>query len=70
MSHYLVTVPINKEDVEVVRKHLNNYLEHGGEIAIGVDKLEDNSMELLRVIRKLFVELLSQLKDDNFEGLH
>jgi hypothetical protein len=73
MSYYCVHVPVGADEVEVIRKELDEYLEKAGAIAIVVvtpDPKNRVSPELAKAIQSLFMQLISACSNDQFEGMN
>jgi hypothetical protein len=72
MSHYHIEISIDKEDVKVIRKEFNQYMDDCGGLAITVkpDNEVEISPELAQAIRNMFIQLITTLAAGKFEGLN
>lgn len=72
MSHYLLNIPVTKEDVETIRKEFHTYLEKCGGVTLIVipESHEPPSDELAATIRRLFVRMLLSIESGRFERMH
>lgn len=72
MSHYHITISIDKTDVKAIREQFDDYMEKCGSLSIAVvaDREVEISPELANAIRSLFVRLLTTVAAGKFEGLN
>lgn len=72
MSHYVLHVPIEKEDVKIIKDEFHDYIDKVGAITIAVrsDTDVEPSPELGKVLRKLFLQLIICVDEGYFEGVH
>lgn len=70
MSHYTIDIPVESEDVKVIKKELRAYLTACGDITIFIKSEIDASPALQSAIRNLFADLLQTIETSEFEGLH
>lgn len=73
MSYYHISIPIDAEDIKVIKKEFDRFLEEseGFTITIRADNPNiEESEELRNVLKKLFAQLLILIETGNFHGLH
>ena len=73
MSHYHISVPVDAEDVKIIKKEFNKYLDEAGGFTITIrpdNHVEGESEELRNTLKKLFAQLLILIETGNFHGLN
>lgn len=71
MSQYHLEIIISKEEVEVIKEQLHDYIEEAGGFAIYVasDNMAEPSEELECVIKKIFFNIMMTIHNGKFEGV-
>lgn len=72
MSHYHLSVPVDVDDVEIIKQEFNDFLRRAGGITLHVvsDNEDCCSEELSETLGKLFIRLISRINSGEFERLH
>lgn len=74
MSHYVIVIPVDKEDIEVVKRDLQAYLEKSGGFTVEVKSKKKvdhyDGLALGEVVKKLLVRLLVRLEACEYKPLH
>lgn len=73
MSYYHISIPIDAEDIKVIKKEFDRFLDESGGFTITIKTDNENiaeSEELRNVLKKLFAQLLILIETGNFHGLH
>jgi hypothetical protein len=72
MSHYHISIPVDAEDVKIIKREFEKYLEKAGGFTITVrpDNYIEESDELRNVLKKLFTQFLILIETGNFHGLN
>jgi hypothetical protein len=73
MSHYHIDIPIDAEDVKILKRDFKNFIEDSGGFTLEITPDGDNdpaSPELAEVLSKLFLKLVTHLVEGKFKGLN
>lgn len=69
IRHFALTVPVDDDDVKIIKEQLRGYLENIGNIYLEVlsESEEVPSVELQKAVKNLFVNLLLTVAHSDFE---
>jgi len=70
--HYIITVPVIDEDVEVMQRELSDYMKTHRGFSLHVETENENppSVELQTAIQNLFAHMIVTIVHNGFERIH
>lgn len=73
MSHYHISIPVEADDIKVIKREFDKYLDEAGGFTITIhpdNPVKGENEELRSTLKRLFAQLLILIETGNFHGLH